>query len=202
MIKGILLITITGLFWCGNGIIFSYAARRSLDFIAIMVLATFFGAVFSWLFLTKPQMILDGAVLRLTELTVSMLLSGIIGTIGVILMQKAMRSGHHGIVWTISQFAMIIPFLVGIFFYHAPTTPMKNAGLFCVMISFIAFGMGQPRNHHLNNHPLRFWFPLTIASFLVLGLHQCISLVPSYWQNWVDSANLRGALINTGFSSF
>ena len=36
MIKGIMLITIMGLFWCGNGIIFSYVARRSLDFIAII----------------------------------------------------------------------------------------------------------------------------------------------------------------------
>lgn len=193
------MITLTGLIWCGNGIIFSYAARRSLDFVAIMAVATFLGASLSWLFMSKPQMIFNGTASRFGELTLVMISSGIIGTIGVIIMQKAMRSGHHGIVWTISQFALIVPFLFGVIVFHEPTTLLKNLGMLCVLASFFAFGLGQSRTDHQADKSFLFWFPLTLIAFFILGIHQTITLVPGFWQNWEDSANLRGALINTGF---
>jgi len=199
MIEGMFLITLTGLIWCGNGIIFSYAARKSLDFIAIMFTATLLGAILFWIFMSKPQMILNGTASRLSELAIIMLSSGIIGTIGVIIMQKAMRSGHHGIVWTISQFALIVPFFWGIIVFQEPTTLLKNIGILCVLTSFLAFGAGQSRSQQQADKPILFWFPMTMLAFVILGIHQSISLIPGYWQNWEDSANLRGALINTGF---
>ncbi|HEX9973309.1 MAG TPA: hypothetical protein VGD14_14650 [bacterium] len=199
MIEGMLLITLTGLIWCANGIIFSYAARRSLDFVAIMVIATFIGALLSWVFMSKPQMILNGTASRFGDLALVMLSSGIIGTIGVIIMQKAMRSGHHGIVWTISQFALIVPFLFGVIVFHEPTTLLKNIGILCVMASFLAFGSGQSRSNHQADKSVLFWFPMTLLAFVILGIHQSITLIPGYWKNWQDVANVRGALINTGF---
>jgi len=190
---------LTGLIWCANGIIFSYAARRSLDFVSIMVIATFMGAFLCWIFISKPQMILAGAAPRFGELAVVMVSAGIIGTIGVIIMQKAMRSGHHGIVWTISQFALIVPFLFGVFVFHEPTTWLKNVGMICVLASLIAFGLGQTRSRHQPGKSLLAWFPLTMVAFVILGIHQSITLIPGYWKNWQDVANVRGALINTGF---
>lgn len=198
MFKGIILITLTGLIWCGNGIIFSYAARKSLDFIVIMVISTFWGAALSWLFISKPQMILNGTASRWGELAMIMLSSGIIGTIGVIVMQNAMRKGHHGMVWTISQFALIVPFLFGVIIFHEPTTLMKNIGIFCVAASFVAFGLGQSRFHQSANKTFVIWFPMSLLAFSILGIHQSLTLIPGYWRNWEDSANLRGALINTG----
>jgi len=199
MIKGMLLIMITGLIWCGNGIIFSYAARKSLDFIAIMVTATFLGAILSWIFMSKPQMILNGTVSRFGDLALVMFSSGFLGTIGVILMQKAMRSGHHGIVWTLSQFALIVPFIFGVVVFREPTTWLRNLGILFVLVSFLAFGLDQSRTNRQTDKSFLFWFPLTLIAFVVLGIHQTISIIPGFWQNWEDSANLRGALINTGF---
>ena len=190
---------LTALLWSGNGIIFSYAARKSLDFIAVMATATFLGAILSWIFISKPLVIFNGTVSRLGEMMIIMLSSGILGSIGVILMQKAMRSGHHGIVWTISQCALIIPFLFGVVIFHEPTVLLKNMGILFILISFLAFAWDQSRaNRHADKSFLH-WFPLTIFTFLILGIHQAISTVPGFWQNWEDSANLRGALINTVF---
>ena len=114
-------------------------------------------------------------------------------------MQKAMRSGHHGIVWTISQFALIVPFLFGVVIFREPTTLLKNLGILFVLVSFLAFGLDQSRTNRQVDKSFHFWFPLTMIAFVVLGIHQTISLVPGFWHNWEDSANLRGALINTGF---
>jgi hypothetical protein len=97
MIKGMILIALTGLLWRGNGIIFSYAARKSLDFIAIMVVAAFLGAILTLAFFSNPLMIFGEKLYRTTELALIMIGCGMIGTWGVILMQKSMRWGHHGI---------------------------------------------------------------------------------------------------------
>ncbi|MCU0643916.1 MAG: hypothetical protein MUC94_06610 [bacterium] len=193
------LIVLTGLIWCANGIIFSYAARRSLDFVSIMVIATFLGSALCWIFLSEPHMILNGTAVRFGDLAVTMISSGILGTVGVILMQRAMRRGHHGIVWTISQFALIVPFLFGVIVFHEPTTLLKNLGLFFVLASFLAFGLGQSQSQRQQDKSFRFWFPMTLVAFFILGIHQSITLIPGYWKNWDDVANLRGSLINTGF---
>ena len=82
-----------------------------------------------------------------------MLSSGIICSFGVILMQKGMRGGHHGIVFTISQSAMIIPFLCGIIIFGEKITLYQLAGMIFVLISFVAFGMGQGESKRvMKNH--------------------------------------------------
>lgn len=199
MIKGMFLVAFTGLLWCGNGIIFSYAARKSLDFIAIMVVATFLGAILTLAFFSKPLMIFNGTLSRNTELALIMIGCGMIGTWGVILMQKSMRWGHHGITWIISQSAMIFPFLLGVFMFKETASLQKIAGLLLVVFSFISFGLGQTHSTNQSNKPLIYWFPLAIFSFFILGIHQSLSLIPNHWQNWEDTANLRATFINTGF---
>jgi drug/metabolite transporter (DMT)-like permease len=199
MIKGMILIALTGLLWCGNGIIFSYAARKSLDFVAIMVVATFLGAILTLAFFSKTLMIFNGTLSRTTELAIIMIGCGMIGTWGVILMQKSMRWGHHGITWIISQSAMIFPFLVGVFMFKETVSLPKIAGLLLVVISFISFGLGQFHSTDQSAKPLIYWFPLAVFSFFILGIHQSLSLVPNHWQNWEDTANLRAMFINAGF---
>ncbi len=199
MVEGIILAAITGIFWFGNGIIFSYAVRRSLNFFAIMTVSTFTGAALCWMFLSRPTLIVDGAAPRLTDLAIAMLSSGAIGTIGVILMQRAMRIGHHGMVWTISQFAFIVPFLFGVLVHHEPVAGIKRLGIFIVLLSLLAIGTGESRQQNGARKSSIIWFPLSLIAFAVLGIHQTVTLIPNFWQNWEDTANLRGAMLNSGF---
>ncbi|MDZ7332249.1 MAG: hypothetical protein ONB13_10120 [candidate division KSB1 bacterium] len=199
MLEGITLIALTGILWCGNGIIFSYAVRKSLNFFAIMSVSTFIGTVLFGIFQSRPMLIFNGSVARLPELILAMVSSGAIGTLGVILLHRAMRIGHHGVVWTISQFAFIIPFLFGVLAHDEPLTGMKQLGIFIILISVLAIGMGDRREPSRAGGSWIIWFSLSLAAFAVLGIHQTVTLVPNFWPNWDDKANLRGFLLNSGF---
>lgn len=199
LLEGIMLIAVTGMLWCGNGIIFSYAVRKSLNFFAIMAVSTFIGTVLFGIFQSRPTLIFNGSISRLPELILAMVSSGAIGTIGVILLQRAMRIGHHGVVWTISQFAFIFPFLFGVLVHHEPLTGMKQWGILIILISVLAIGMGDSRQPVRAGGSWIIWFSLSLAAFAVLGIHQTVALVPNFWPNWDDEANLRGFLLNSGF---
>lgn len=198
---GLILIILAGLLWCANGIVFSYITRKSLNFVTVIGIQAFVGSVFVWFFISDFNSISITSDPRVKQLLAIMLSSGILGAFGMILMQKAMRTGHHGIVFTVSQSAMIIPFLFGILFFGAHVFPYQIAGLLLVVISFAAFGLGNQHGEiSADGKKNQFWLLLTLFSFIILGVHQSLITLPSYWKEWTDVSNLRIFFLATGFS--
>ena len=201
MFQGIIYIIFSGICWCLNGIVFSYTAKKSMNFIQIVLISTSLSTIIAWVYFLNYSSTNIAIPPKAGMLSVIMIISGMICSFGLIIMQKAMQKGHHGIVYSISQSAMIIPFLYSIIVFNESITLFKTVGIALIILSFIAFGTGQS-NSIKNDYksPFKFWFSLAISSFLIIGIHQILTLLPIYWPNWTDSSNMRVPLLFTGFS--
>ncbi|MBN2011296.1 hypothetical protein JW960_18270 [candidate division KSB1 bacterium] len=199
MAFGLVLIFLTGILWCANGIVLSYITRKSMDFISYISVQAALNMVGAWLFIGDIRLVMCGNIDRLAQLNILMLGSGFTGIIGTIFMQKAMRTGHHGIIYTIAQSAMIIPFITGVVLFSERFQLLNMIGMVLVVVSIMAFGMertnSKQQSHGMTSNA---WFYLALLSLLAIGLTQTLTTVPSYWINWSDEANLRVPLLMTG----
>ncbi|MBN1349454.1 EamA family transporter [candidate division KSB1 bacterium] len=201
MLQGLLFIVLTGILWSIVGIVFGYIARKRFDFIAVMGISTPFNALMTWLFVADHQQLFNDGVSRTPELILVMVLSGIISVIAFIIMQQAMRIGHHGIIWTISQSAMVIPYLFGVLVFGESVPLLKGLGMLVILSSFVLLGIGKNSARLVHGAEAgTSWFILALVAFLLLGIHQSLTTLPTYWHNWQDSARLRIPLIYSGLA--
>ena len=115
MFLGIILVITAGLIWGMNGIIFSYIARKSMKFHVVIGVQAAWGVLLSWILISNLKVLMTEQIPYVGLLTVVMIISGMLCSIGMMIMQRALKMGHHGIVFTISQSAMLIPFMFGVF---------------------------------------------------------------------------------------
>jgi len=198
MVKGLLLLLITGVLWCICGVLFSIVSRKKIDFAVVMSVTTALNSLLCWLFFVDYEKITNAPEVR--SLVGIMFLVGILSSLAFIIIQHAMKDGPHGIIWTISQSAMVIPFLAGILLFQEPLLFWNGGGMLLVFCSFVLFGIKKNTPPITNQNVSSKWFWLALSSFLVLGTSQAFSTVPSYWTGWVDSANLRPPLMSAGFA--
>ena len=199
MLVGILLILVTGFLWFLIGLILSNIARSRLNFAAVMGVAEFLIFLMAWGFLVDWPVLLNQPLPRLPELCGLFILGGVLSGFGFWIQQRAMRQGHHGVIWTMTQSAMIFPFLAGIFIFHEPFTVGKISGMGLVLLSFLLLGWNMSIQDRKDSKGMN-WFVLALIAFVMIGISQSFTTVPSYWKNWADLAGLRPALFFTGYS--
>ncbi|MBD3383464.1 hypothetical protein GF407_00935 [candidate division KSB1 bacterium] len=198
-LQGILLIIITGLLWAAMGVAFSYIAKKSMDFTAVMGLSTLLALLMAWSLVPDYQKVFSQHYDRFPLLAVVLVLSGFLSSLGLIAMQKGMQTGHNGIVWTIGQSALIAPYLAGVVIFQEPATALKITGMSLVLFSLVILGITQSSDlpaDQLKNRRRGYLFAL--LAFTVLAIHQIMATLPSHWQNWTDDARLRVPLLTTG----
>jgi drug/metabolite transporter (DMT)-like permease len=198
-LQGILLIIVTGLLWAAMGVAFSYIAKKSMDFTAVMGLSTLVALVMAWNLVPDYQVLLSQGYERLPGLATVLVLSGFLSSLGLIAMQKGMQTGHNGIVWTIGQSALIAPYLAGVLIFQEPVTDLRMTGMSLVLFSLVILGITQSRDRpadQLKNRRQGYLFGL--LAFAVLAIHQIMATLPSHWHNWTDDARLRVPLLTTG----
>ena len=192
MTLGIFMVIGVGLIWVFVGVMMSYVARQGIDNVVRMAVSSAVCAAVAWAFWAKYDVLLAGDAPRLSHLAAAFMTAACANCLGVIVLEKAMRCGHHGIVWTVAQTALLFPFLAGIVFFGESVVPRKAAGVVFILLSLAIFGILRERKspHHAGA-PSRAWFPLALLAMLLLGLHQTCITVPSHWENWSDAANMR-----------
>jgi drug/metabolite transporter (DMT)-like permease len=200
MMKGLLLLFVTGVFWCICGVLYSTVSRKKLDFAVVMSVTTALNSLLCWLFFVDYEKLAEQGAPITLQLTGIMFLVGILSSLAFIIVLHAMKDGHHGIIWTISQSAMVIPFLVGILLFNEPLLFWNGGGMLLVFFSFLIFGLKKNAATIENPASSSKWFWLSLSSFFVLGAAQAFSTVPSYWPGWGDAANLRPPLMSAGFA--
>lgn len=200
MYFGILLVFITGLSWSAVGVVYSHVARHKLDLFAVKGVQTLLGAVFAWVFIADWPALLRGDAIRLGELALVMLGSGLLNGVGVIAMQKAMRAGHHGIVWTMGQSAMVLPFAYGVLFFGEAAPLRRCAGVALVLGSLVLFGLKRRSVTPVKGEASGAWFPLALLTLLLLGSHQSLATTPAHWQGWEDAARMRVPFATLGIA--
>ncbi|MCK5739522.1 hypothetical protein KAH55_10085, partial [bacterium] len=187
MSQGLLFCFLTSVAMTAVAISLSYIARKRLVVVAVMTVASIVIAGSLWVFWTDFSRITQTP--QLMELSLVLLSAGIISTCIALVGQKAMRSGHHGIIWIISQSAILLSFLFGIIGMGEPATFRKIAGMLVVMVSFILIGLNKSSgktavsgSSHLS------WKMWAFINFFLVGLFQILSALPSYWPDWADPA--------------
>jgi uncharacterized membrane protein len=199
MLIGLMWTLATGLIWFGVGVVQSQAAQRQIDRRLFFGLYSASITALAWATLPDYGVLRVGAVPQLPSLAVVMLAAGVTSLLGTQLLQKALSSGHQAASWTIGQSAMVLPFLAGVFLFGEPLSTSRLAGMLCILVSLVAFGLVQaPGTAASKVSSDQRWFWLALGAFLLIGVSQVFTLLPSHWANWADTARLRIPLVFSG----
>ncbi len=203
MLLGIACVLAAGLCWAAIGVFFSRLAARGTGFAAQMFTCQLAMATAGWLVLPDWPTVLAGQAERTGQLAAMLLTGGLAVSIGIMAMQVAMRTGHHAASWTMSQSAMVVPFLASVLVLGDPFVPVKALGVGLVLGEVACFGLArkEPRGPARSGRPVRLpvpWIVIALLSLAMLGVQQTMVLVPSYWPGWSDTGRLRVPLLLTG----
>lgn len=193
MYTGILIAVITGLIWAITGVIMSHCSRSKVDYMSYYITNSLTSLFLTMLIYTKWNAIRN--MERPVSLSVCILGAGVATAIGLAVMQKTMKNGHNGLIWVIGQSALIIPFLSGVFLFGEPAELMKFVGVGLILIGMLFPVLMKKRNPSMETgSDNNTWIGLMAVVFFVLGFGQTFQSIPSYWNGWQDSANIRPSL--------
>jgi multidrug transporter EmrE-like cation transporter len=195
MLTALIFPVISGLLWAVVGLIMSLVARRGMKLSGVMVTSACCSATIGWIVIPRHAALFAGEVSRAAAVVPMMLGVGLTSFLAFSLMQIALRRGHHGIIWTIGQSSLIIPFTVGIVAYGNNATVTNILGVVCVLCALVAFGMSKRDGNALENGR---WFPIALLCMVIIGLQQTLNSIPSQWKDWSDVARIRVPLVYTG----
>ncbi len=197
----LLLAVAAGLCWTLVGTVNSQAARRRLQFFALMSVGTGVTCVGTALALVRWGPLFGGEAPGAARLLWVTPWAGLSASVGFRLMQTAFRRGPHGIIWSVGQSALVVPFVVASAVFGEPLTGWKAVGVAAVLASIALFGASQrrsaPRPPPAGERSAR-WFVYALGAFACLGMTQTLASVPSHWHDWTDVAHLRVPLLLAG----
>ena len=194
MFVGIIFVVITAIFWDVLGAVISHSAQKKLNLGFIQgagMIVLFFLAL-------PAYFIAENSVPLPVLLTVP--LCGVANYATFLLMNKAMQRGHNGLTWAMVQSAFILPFLMGILFFHQKCSKTMVAGIFILLLSMLLmgfYGKGGSRKENGKNY---LWLLYTLGGFLAAGIGQCTANIPSYFLQ-ENPNNLLTVFSRTGLSA-
>ncbi len=189
-LQGLLLVAITGLIWALVGVIFSYVARQKLVLVAFMFVSSFCNCLYAWLFLFKPDSIGSSGGGKTPHMIAVMALAGILGAAGFQLMGNAMRRGNRGVIWALSQCAMMLPLLAAVVFFGEAPRAANWAGAAAILAGMALLAVSKTGKHDAERFAKN-WLLMAYGVFLVVGASLTLTTLPSQWSDFKDAANLR-----------
>lgn len=174
MTFGIIAMVLVGCSWTVCGYIMGNAPKHNID----SKLLLFFGALLSFVLSFSYGIATMQGITSYTGYIFCfavLVFSGIFNFFQLDVMSLAMQRGPNGVIWTITQAGFILPFLMGIVFFDVKLSWYMVIGFASILISLVFFGMTQ------SNSGQGKWKLLVSIAFLMAGLGQCFSNIPSYY---------------------
>ena len=177
MLWGIFSLVLVGLSWTVVGAVMGLAPKKKLD-PAVLQLT---GAVIT---VTACSFLLPGTDINTIDGTTLFWVgldywaTGALNCIMLILMALAMQKGPNGIIWAIIQSAMIFPFMTGMIFFGVEPKAVRIAGLLLILLSLALSGFGKGNSSKKGK-----WKLMAFAAFLITGVVQNLSNLPSYFES-------------------
>lgn len=181
MFFGIVCLAITGLCWVAVGVVISHASRKKINLGMIQFLNAATGATVSLaivLTLSEWAAVSAETLWRTGAMFVG---AGITNFLALQMMGRAMKRGPNGAVWTVMQSALVFPFLLGILFFDVESSLGRWLGLAAIIGGIVCIGLGK--SGHSAAHATGNWRWPALAAFLLAGVNQCLSNLPSYWSD-------------------
>jgi len=186
---------LAGLTWTAIGVVFSKVANKGIDSVAFITVAAFFTMIFSAP-MVRWQVVFSEPVDNLLLLTILMLISGALNMLASYVMLIAMGKGHNGYTWAIGQSAMLIPFVMSIVIWRDRVSGAGIVGMALILTMVVALGASKSSGGKTDYS--RIWLVLSLTVFLLYGIQQTINTIPTRWDGWSDSLNLRVPLSFAG----
>ncbi|MHC4872432.1 MAG: hypothetical protein ACYTFY_11360 [Planctomycetota bacterium] len=187
----------TGLCWTTAGVVSSNAAQKNLkawDIFRISgILSLLIGAGAAY-FSGIELNINDNSMVKQFYF---LGLAGIASISGMLILQKAMRIGHNGILWALSQSAMVIPFFVGVLMFDEKVTLSTGIGITMIISSIIIFSIQREKSEE-KNPGSRMWLLLGLITFIFFGATHTLSILPSYMKLNNLSIIMRAVFMQLG----
>jgi len=190
---GILLMFLVGLCWTGSGVIVSTNARRNVNTALMIGVNTIAICAVCMVILGRQgKLPLDfSGYFGLTHLF--MFTCGFFNLLAFVIIEKAMKLGNNGIVWSFIQSALIWPFAMGILIFGVEPRWTRLLGVAVVLVGVLM--MGFTKSSREDGVPSsRRWLWGTILGFLVAGWTQCLGNVPSYWEQASQMSSVEKTL--------
>lgn len=192
-----LLTVSVGLFWGSGGAVLSSATRARFSFPLFMALYALLAAAGSWAALVRWDHVDSLGTTRLPSLAGVLLGAALAIVASRLTMEKAMRSGHHGSVWTINQTSCVIPFLFSLLVWQEPLSWQRLVGVVLIGASIGCMGLARAPGSAGREAPGAGWLVYALLSFAAGGVQQICMTLPSKWAGWSDAARFRPALFFT-----
>lgn len=197
MAVGLIYTLLAGVVWVAVGAFFSVAAKRKIEFEVFMFFSSGLSALFAWIFVPNYGLLFDGGESRLLPLVFWMACVALLSSTGFLALRGAMVPGRHGLAWTMGQAAMLLPFAAGIVLWREQSNGFRAAGMLLLALSLPL--CAAARNAGGDEVGRRAggggWVAKALLAFVLIGLSQVSSMVPSHWHGWTDSSRLRVPLI-------
>lgn len=170
MWTGILLAVLTGMCWTAFGMALSFTARGKHNVVAFGIVQNLFCALVSLAFFAVPSALAEGCPPTLFGLIFA---AGFLNSLGQFVTNRAMKRGHNGIVWAVSQSSMVVPFIAAALCFAQPGTPRQWFG-----IALILGGVILP---NVKKSGVRSgWFGAAFGAFALFGTVQTLYLLPAF----------------------
>lgn len=172
------MLVLSGLVWVSSGVVMGKAPKEGLDAGCIITLETLVAVPFVLL-----ALLLSGfPTCTLTQMWAIAAISfacGFVNYLQLVDMSTAMQCGPNGIIWSIIQCGFIIPFLIGVIFFHTPIYAIRIAGVVALLISLNLMGFLGDKGHSAKVSGN--WKLPTFRGFIWTGLTQTFVGLPSYF---------------------
>lgn len=197
LISGILYALATGILWGGAAVVISGVARKNADFLNFMAITFMLATSIAWILIPRySQFSLD--LPRLPDLVCLFLLAGAFTACGMVALYRAMTMGHHAATWTIGQSALVFPFVLGVLVWNDTASAVNISGVVAILMGIIAMGVAQRKDSSAAGTSARAWLVIVLLAFVLLGIQQTLTTIPSRWHGWTDSARLRIPILMSG----
>ena len=172
---------IVGMSWCLVGVILGRAPKDGFDTGIVL----FTGAIVSVLCSTVIALctgVASNAPLRVTLITLAVyLVQGVLNFFGMQSMAQGMRRGPNGVVWGITQSALVFPFTVGIVVFGTEPTFWRLSGIACLLIGLVFYAMTQGGRPESAKDLKGSWRFFAFLAFSFIAVQQTLVTTPSYF---------------------
>ncbi len=184
LILGITLLVISGFEWVTTGILMGRAPKDGIDSGFLLTLMALLGVIVFGILMLATGLPTVGAK-EAFIVALCMAVSGIVNSRQLVDMSKAMQIGPNGIIWSILQCGFIIPFIVGVVFFHNPLNIARILGAISLIVALNMMGLlgdlGKGAIKSKGN-----WQLLTLRAFFWTGLTQLLINIPSHFNDIGD----------------
>ena len=173
---------VVGSSWCLIGAVLGRAPKEGFH----ASLITFTGALVSVVagltiaFSTGAQGPVPARVLAGTLLVY--LVAGSINYLGLQAMSAGMQRGPNGVVWGISQSALVGPFVCGILFFGSDPTPYRIAGIASLLLGLMFYARAKGGGAARPAAGGSSWRCFAFIAFTCFAVQQTLATAPSYFE--------------------